>query len=137
MMDTATRRAAIAAAEVHPLLCAVAHVTGDLTLLRSDLAPDQQQMLVPGRGLTGEQEEEARALCLAALEAHGSSGRPDHTLTAEERQQVFAFLVGEGSTAQWSDFLIEELSLGGTDPRAPSWTMAEFPRAAPRRCAAP
>jgi len=44
------------AVEVHPLLCAVAHLTGDFSLLRADLAPDQAQMLVPGRGLGPEQE---------------------------------------------------------------------------------
>ena len=53
--------AAVAAAEVHPLLCAVAQRTGDLSLLRDDFAPDQAQLLTPGRGLGPEQEDEARA----------------------------------------------------------------------------
>ena len=48
--------AALATAEVYPLLCAVAHLTGDFDLLREDLALDQGQLLVPGHGLTPEQE---------------------------------------------------------------------------------
>ena len=47
--STAARlAAAFAAADVHPLLCAVAHRTGDLSLLRDEFAPDQDQLLVPG-----------------------------------------------------------------------------------------
>ena len=44
--------AALATVEVYPLLCAVAHLTGDYDLLREDLALDQDQLLVPGHGLT-------------------------------------------------------------------------------------
>ena len=49
--EAAQSRAACAAADVHPLLCAVAHRTGDLSLLREEFAPDQAQLLVPGCGL--------------------------------------------------------------------------------------
>jgi 4-hydroxyacetophenone monooxygenase len=134
-MDAEALRRAVDAAEVHPLLCALAHLTGDLSLLRTDLAPDQLQMLVPGRGLSAEQEEEARLLSLAALEAHLESGRSDHTLTSAERDRIFSFLVGEGSTSRWREFLIEELALTGTDPRAPSWTTAELSGLDRVRCA--
>jgi 4-hydroxyacetophenone monooxygenase len=122
-------------AEVHPLLCAVAHVTGDLSVLRPDLAPDQLQLLVPGRGLSGEQEAAARTLAAEALEAHAVSGRPDHALTDDERRQIFGFLIGEGSVSQWEKFLSEELALNGTDPRAPTWRMEEVSPAQPFRCA--
>ncbi len=62
MSDAIEMEAAFAAAEVHPLLCAVAHRTGDLSLLREEFVPDQGQLLVPGRGLGPEQEEAARRL---------------------------------------------------------------------------
>src|SRR5271167_1953839 len=86
--------AACAAADVHPLLCAVAHRTGDLSLLRESFEPDQTQLLVPGRGLGAGEEAEARALALAALSEHLASGGPDHRLTPEERRRIFGFLVG-------------------------------------------
>ncbi len=65
--------AALATAEVYPLLCAVAHLTGDFDLLREDLALDQGQLLVPGHGLTPEQEASARQLAGDALRARASA----------------------------------------------------------------
>jgi hypothetical protein len=53
---------ALAAAEVHPLLCAVAHLAGDLNPFRSGLAPDQLQIPPPERGLGPEHEAEAREM---------------------------------------------------------------------------
>src|SRR5271154_4831331 len=95
-IDSARLREACAVADVHPLLCAVAHRTGDLALLRPEFAPAQDQLLVAGRGLGPEAEEAARALASAALAAHLDSGRPDHELTDEERRRLFGFLVGAG-----------------------------------------
>jgi 4-hydroxyacetophenone monooxygenase len=125
-VDEATRvQAAFAAADVHPLLCAVAHKTGDFSLLADAWAPDQTQLLVPGRGLTDEQESEARAAAVAAHASHRGAGRPDHSLTSDERRRIFAFLVGSGVEEHWDGFLTEELALDGTDPRRPSWRTAE------------
>jgi 4-hydroxyacetophenone monooxygenase len=113
------------AADVHPLLCAVAHRTGDLSLLREAFEPDQAQLLVPGRGLGPADEAEARALAVTALADHLASGRPDHRLTPEERRRIFGFLVGSGVAAHWDGFLTEELALPGSDPREPSWHTAD------------
>src|ERR1700691_975333 len=119
--------AACAAADVHPLLCAVAHRTGDVSLLREKFAPDQAQLLVPGCGLLPEEQSEARALAVAALSDHLAAGRRYHQLTSEERRRIFGFLVGPGSGAaeHWEGFLSEELALEGTDPRRPSWRAAD------------
>ncbi len=125
-VDDARLRAAFAAADVHPLLCVVAHRTGDLSLLREDFAPDQEQLLVPGRGLAPEQEAEARELAGAALSAHLTAGRPDHTLTPDDWRRIFGFLVGAGATGHWEGFLTEELALEGTDPREPTWRLADI-----------
>ena len=114
-------QAACAAADVHPLLCAVAHRTGDLSLLREEFAPDQDQLLVPGRGLGPDEESAARALAGAALADHLAADRPDHTLTAPERRRIFGFLVGADAAEHWDGFLTEELALPGSDPREPSW----------------
>jgi 4-hydroxyacetophenone monooxygenase len=119
--DPAGVAAAAATADVHPLLCAVAHRTGDLSLLRAAFEPDQAQLLVPGRGLGPAEEAEARALAVAALTEHLASGRPDHRLTPEERRRIYGFLVGSDVAAHWDGFLTEELALPGSDPREPSW----------------
>ena len=111
-------------ADVHPLLCAVAHLTGDLSLLREDFAPDQGQLLVAGCGLGPEAMAEARALAASTLAAHLAAGRPDHEVTPDERRRIFGFLVGAGAAAHWETFLNEELALEGSDPRHPSWHMS-------------
>jgi 4-hydroxyacetophenone monooxygenase len=118
--------AAIAVAEVHPLLCAVAQRTGDLSVLREEFAPDQTQLLQPGRGLGPEQEDEARRLAAQILTAHQLAGVPDHELTREERKRIYAFLVGADAVDHWEPFLTEELAPSGTDPRAPSWHLDDL-----------
>jgi 4-hydroxyacetophenone monooxygenase len=133
--DGARIRAAMADAEVHPLLCAVAHVTGDFSLLRPDLAPDQTQMLVPGRGLVAEQEAEARELAAAALERHRAGGTPEHDLAEEDLRRLFAFVVGPDVVDRWTSFLTEELSLGQLDQRAPSWHLGDLPKPSSLRAA--
>jgi 4-hydroxyacetophenone monooxygenase len=130
-----TDLAAASAADVHPLLCAVAHVTGDLSILRPDLRPDQTQLLTPGRGLSAAQEAEARALAVHALETHRASGAVDHVVTAEELPQLFGFLTGPDATGQWLGFLSEELALPGTDLRAPGWHLSEDAPGQSFRCA--
>jgi 4-hydroxyacetophenone monooxygenase len=126
--------AALASAELYPLLCAVAHLTGDLSLLREDLALDQSQLLVPDHGLTPEQEAEARRLAGDAVRAHIRAGTPfesfpTHTiappLSPEDCRQIFDFLVGRESTPAWEAFLTEELALQGTDPREPTWNVSD------------
>ena len=131
--DAARLQAAFAAADVHPLLCAVAHKTGDFSLLADAFAPDQTQLLVPGRGLTDEQEAAARARAGAAYTAHAASGRPDHTLAPDEWRQVFGFLVDSSAVEHWEGFLTEELALEGTDPRHPTWQAADVGRDVPVR----
>src|ERR1700691_308726 len=103
--DSAQVTAAFAAAEVHPLLCAVAHVTGDLSLLREEFEPDQTQLLTPGRGLGPEQEAEARRRAAAALEAHVEAGRRGHELSREELRRLYGFLIGGHSIDHWEHFL--------------------------------
>jgi len=125
VIDAARVEAAFAAADVHPLLCAVAHRTGDVSLLRREFEPDQGQLLVPGRGLAAEQEEEVRHLAAAALLAHEDPGAPEPALTEEVRRRILGFLVGVDSTEQWAPFLVEELALAGSDPRRPTWHMDE------------
>src|SRR5215469_8738730 len=124
--DRPDLEAAVAAAEVHPLLCAVAQLTGDISILRDEFAPDQTQLLQPGRGLGPEQEEEARKIAVAALAAHQAAGAPDHELTRDDLRQIYGFLVGADSVDHWEPFLTEELAPAGTDPRAPSWQLEDI-----------
>jgi len=128
-MDEDRIEAACAAADVHPLLCAVAQVTGDLSLLRDEFGPDQLQLFAPGAGLGPERQAEARRLAAGALRAHLASGAADHTLDAEQLRHIYGFLTGSARRAErWEEFLTEELAPAGTDPRHPSWHTAEVGR---------
>src|SRR5581483_202203 len=60
-------RAALAEAEVPPLLPALAYATGDLSLLRPELRCDPLLMTMPQGGLTEEQQATARQLAFEAL----------------------------------------------------------------------
>jgi 4-hydroxyacetophenone monooxygenase len=119
-VDRARVVAAVASADVHPLLCAVASLTGDLGLLRPDLAPDQSQLISPTHGLDPEQVAEARELAVEALLSHAAAGAPRRPFGPDELRRAFGFLVGADATEKWERFLLEELALHG-DPRAPSW----------------
>ena len=83
--------AALETVEVYPLLCAVAHLTGDYDLLREDLALDQDQLLVPGHGLTPEQEAQARQLAGDALRALARRPSPRHGCRLVHRLRVTRF----------------------------------------------
>ncbi len=48
---------------------------------------------------------------------------------------MFGFLIGASSVSQWWEFLMEELALPGSDPRAPSWHLGEAEGTGPYRCA--
>ncbi len=122
-------QAACATADVHPLLCAVAEVTGDLSVLRDTFAPDQRQLFVPGAGLAPGQQAEARRLAADALAAHPGPDGARHQLTPDGLRQVYAFLTGSARRAErWEAFLTEELAPAGTDPRRPSWHVSELGR---------
>jgi 4-hydroxyacetophenone monooxygenase len=133
--DVERLRGAVAAAEIHPLLCAVADLTGDLSILRPDLAPDQAQLLLPDKGLTAEQQQEARTLAAEALARHGELAHERRELTPEDLGVIYDFLVGADSTPRWTRFLTEELAPADTDPRAPSWHLDQAAPGRALRCA--
>jgi len=99
-------RAGVEAADVIALLPAVAHLTGDLSVLRDELRPDPLLMMQPDNGFTAEQLAMARSIALDALVAHRDAGAPR-----------------------------EELALEGADHRAPSWTKATIAPDQPWRVA--
>ncbi len=65
--DDAAIRSAVAAADVPPLLVAVAHATGDRSILRPELRPDPLLLMDPEVGYTPETKAEAWRLAAGAL----------------------------------------------------------------------
>jgi 4-hydroxyacetophenone monooxygenase len=115
-------RAGIAAADVITLLPAVAHLTGDLSVLRDDLRPDPLLLMQPDAGFTEAQLETARRVAFEALVRHRDRGAPPAPdPTPEALHAMIEFLVGP-STDEWYPVLREELALAGADLRAPGWS---------------
>src|SRR5262249_15609753 len=87
--------AALADAELPPLLPALAYLTGDLSLLRPDLRPDPLMLAMPQGGLTDEQQAAIRELALEALVRFRDDGcRPAPVPSEAEVLQIMEFAVG-------------------------------------------
>jgi 4-hydroxyacetophenone monooxygenase len=128
-------RAAVEAADVLALLPALAHLTGDLGLLRDDLRPDPAMLLQPDAGYTAAQLESARTLATEALIRHRDAGAPPAPpLSPDALHTMIEFLIGP-ATEEWYPVLREELALDGADHRAPTWTKAELAPDRPFRAA--
>ncbi|GAA4081392.1 flavin-containing monooxygenase [Nocardioides kongjuensis] len=117
-------RARAASTEVPALLMTVAHVTGDVSVLRDEWRPDPA--LLPASGLAPEIADAARAHALDRLEAALAEDRP---VSVEPPAGVLE-AIGRwslGETADGIDDLIEAAFVpDGVDPRAPRWTLEEL-----------
>ncbi|RMH72677.1 MAG: NAD(P)/FAD-dependent oxidoreductase [Actinomyces sp.] len=127
--DDAEIRAALADAALQPLLPALAHLTGDLSLLRPHLRPDPLLVNQPQAGFDAEQQAEIRALALETLTAFRDGGsRPAPPPSDDDLLAIMSFALGDpGDTngrplADYLPLLAEEMAHGGVDPRAPDWT---------------
>jgi 4-hydroxyacetophenone monooxygenase len=122
--DHAAIRAELESADVAPLLVAVAHLTGDLTLLREDLRPDQGRLLEPEAGITPEQMAAGRDLAAAALARYRDAGCPPApTPSPDDLRAMLEFITGP-TTDDYRALLTEELALE-EDLRAPAWRKAD------------
>lgn len=119
-------RAAVADATVAPLLCAVAQLTGERSVLRADLAPDMTKLFEPNAGYSDEQLAAARDLATAALIRYRDAGsKPAPTPTGDALRALLDFIGGGTVDDDYVPLLCEELALDGHDLRAPAWRAAD------------
>lgn len=119
-------RAALAEAELPPLLPALAYLTGDLSLLRPHLRPDPLLLGMPQGGLDDEQQSEIRSLALAALSRYRDGGcHPAPSPSDADLQTILEFTVGGSAMGEYLPLLEEELAYRGEDRRAPNWRLAD------------
>ena len=112
--------AAVRAAHLPSLLAALAHTTGDLSLLRDDLRPDPARSREPHGGLSREQRAAGRELAVRVIASLGEvEGVPRRD--RETIRQVMAFTLGGAVAEDYPDLLIEELGVADEDLRAPDW----------------
>ena len=125
--DDETIATAVRAAYIPPLLAALAHATGDLTLLQKDLQPDPNRVHEPQGGLSAHQRAAARQLAvdtLCGLRDEIPDLRP--SLAPDQLRQIMNYLVGTSVSADYLPLLLEELALSDDDLRAPGWTAEEL-----------
>jgi 4-hydroxyacetophenone monooxygenase len=119
-------RAALDGAMLPALLPALAHATGDLSLLRDDLRPDPLRMAEPDAGLSVEQAATIKDLAFDAIRRFRDGGcvaapTPSH----EVLHRFMEHTVGGPVSTDYLPLLEEELSITGEDLRAPGWRLDE------------
>jgi 4-hydroxyacetophenone monooxygenase len=129
--DDEAIRDALRHARVVPLLAAIAHATGDLSILRDELRPDPTRLVEPDGGVDGEQAALARELALEALARFRDGGSQRVESDPATLRQILSFMVGDEATDDYLPLFREELAIDGDDPRAPTWRKDDLDPEAP------
>jgi 4-hydroxyacetophenone monooxygenase len=117
----------VAEAELPPLLPALAYATGDLSLLREELRPDQNLVALPQGGLTPDQQATIRGLAVQALAHFRDTGsRPAPPPSEDQLLRMMEHTVGASDMSAYLPLLEEELAYRGEDRRAPTWRKHEL-----------
>jgi len=124
--DDATLRTRLEGIPIGPLLAAVAHATGDYTLLADDLRPDPSRIvMMTDDGYVPEQLARAQVLVADALIRFRNGGcKPGPEPTPDQLRRLIEFVSGPLDDDHLRLYS-EELALGGVDQRAPSWRASE------------
>jgi 4-hydroxyacetophenone monooxygenase len=113
--------AALEGAELPALLATVAHITGDLTVLRPELCPDPLRAREPQGGYSSGQQQLAQAAILDGLRYFRDVQRcVPAAPVIEQLQAIMDFLAGAPVSERYVPLLLEELAIDG-DLRAPPW----------------
>jgi 4-hydroxyacetophenone monooxygenase len=119
-------RAALDGAMLPALLPALAHATGDLSLLRDDLRPDPLRMAEPDAGLSAEQAATIKAIALDAIRRFRDGGCMVAATPAHEiLHRLMEHTVGGPVSPAYLPLLEEELSITGEDLREPGWRLED------------
>lgn len=112
--------AALVDAHVPSLMMALVHLTGDLSLLRSDIRTSGDFLTLladPQGGVTPEQQALVRARALEVLKACRDQPRPLPPAPSQETvQEMINFIIGQETPSEYADFLMAELAIDGRDP---------------------
>ena len=113
------------AAELAPLLPALAYLTGDLSLLVDELRPDPLMLGQPSAGYSPEQQARIRSMAAAAIARYRDGGcRPAPAPSDADLLRMIEHAVGATGLDAYLPLVEEELGFMGEDRRAPSWHLA-------------
>jgi 4-hydroxyacetophenone monooxygenase len=109
------------AAEVPVLLMTVAHLTGDLSVLRAgDHGPGW--LFRPQGGLPPERRAEVRSLALDVLRRHRDAGSPAVPLPSPDVVHAVTTWAMGSDSGDLVPLITEDMAGPVTDPKAPAWT---------------
>ena len=134
--DDTELAAAVPQAEMAALLAAVAHITGDRSILRVDLRPDPARVREPNCGYTPEQIADASHRVIEGLRRfRDEMGSVPARPTGDQIVEIMSFLTGMEVPARYVPLLSEELAIDGDHLRAPQWAKATIAPDRPFRAA--
>ena len=123
LANDAELRRALDDAFLPALLPALAHATGDLSLLRDDL---RIANAVPGAeqsGMTPAQQQAARDLAFDALVRLRDGNTARRGVTDDDVRAIINWMTAGKASDEYLPLLLEELEPADDDPRRPRWRM--------------
>ncbi|MFO0690019.1 MAG: NAD(P)/FAD-dependent oxidoreductase [Myxococcota bacterium] len=118
-VPTASIESAVAEASLPALMMAMVHLTGDASLLDGPIRPKHATMFDTEAGIAPDDAARVRRQAAAVIRDYVAKGRPPLAPLPKplvERMLAFA-LADESIQPNAVGFLLEELALGGSDPR--------------------
>lgn len=115
-------------ADLPSLLPALAHLTGDMSLLAEDLRPPMRLLasgVEPQGGMSSAAQDKARELALTAILGFRSGGyRAAAAPAVEDLQHIMEFITGK-TAEEYLPLALHELGMPA-DMGAPDWTKAQI-----------
>jgi 4-hydroxyacetophenone monooxygenase len=122
-------RKALAEAHLPSLLPTLAHLTGDLGVLKPELRPDTTSMVGDPSGFLGGEAaaHAARELALAVLAKYRDAGCPPPKPPSDDfLRAILKWLSPDANAEPYLPLIKEEISVGDADLRAPQWKKAQL-----------
>ncbi len=114
--DDESVRAGLEHANAPVMLAALAHLTGDLNLLRGDIQINMRRAHDLQCGISEAQQAEVRRMALDALTAYRDRGCPPlEPLGPEALHEILRFITGQEMNDDYVEFLMEESEFASDD----------------------
>ncbi len=114
--DDTTMRAALEDADIPALMVTLAHLTGDLEILRGAAKPSVEFLGNPNESIPEAEQARVRERALAILKRYRDEPFEPANPGKEEIREMINFLTGQELSQDYVRFLEAELSLNGQDP---------------------
>lgn len=121
----------LADAHIPSLMMAIAHLTGDLTILTPERRPGKASFIDPSSSMPEEEQRFIRATAREALTKYFADGKlPIPALSLETLEEMIRYFIGDDAPDGYLPFLEEEV--GVADMRRPDWNESGLAELAPK-----